>query len=645
MRDFSDWWGRIGLQRRLQILIQGCLVVILLAAQLWVTNQFEQKILTDAKQRARVVADGTINGLNTLMVTKIGQQDVISDKKARAQFVQKMGATEKIKGIRVIRARQLDDEFPRGLPQEYPVDDMDRSVLASGKSESRLIANGDDVWLRTVVPFIAMKNFRTISCLECHRVNEGTVLGAASITIDIKDDLASIRKINAVIWFGQGVLQIILYFAIGLIARRITSLLGGEPAYVIDIVEQIAKGNLSQQVSTKAGDSTSLLVAVKKMQEARKQAEDALKAERVQLADIISFLPDATLAIDSEKRVIIWNKAIEKMTGIPAAEMLGKGDHACSIPFYGEARPHLANLVFLDSSEITARYPTINRENGSITAEVFCNALYKNKGAWVFAKASPLHDHSGKVIGAIEIIRDITEHKQAEQELKRSHSELRTLSKAASEALEDERRRTARELHDELGQTLTVLKLDLGALRSRLPPNAPDLDRRAGEIQAKLDIMVAATRRIAANLRPMMLDDLGLAVALDWLTQNFSEHTGIAANLDMDDRLAQVQEPIASALFRITQESLTNVTKYAQATRVDISLEYDGNWILLTVRDNGRGISVADQNKTGHFGLLGIRERVILLSGEFAVTGTPGLGTEVRVRIPLVVAEKTVAQT
>lgn len=354
------------------------------------------------------------------------------------------------------------------------------------------------------------------------------------------------------------------------------------------------------------------------------------------LEDIVAFLPDATLAIDKEKRIIIWNKAIEKMTGVPATEMLGKGDHVCTIPFYGEARAHLADLVFLDNSEIAARYPTIKREGDSITAEAFCNALYNNKGAWVFAKASPLHDRAGKVIGAIEIIRDITELKQAEQELKRSHQELRALSKAASEAIEDERRRTARELHDELGQSLTVLKLDLESLRSNLPPNEPNLHKMAREMHAKLDVTVAATRRIAANLRPMLLDDLGLGAALDWLTQNFSEHTGIDTGLVIDESLAQVPEPIASALYRITQESLTNVTKYAQATTVDVSLEHDGDWVQLTVRDNGRGIDVADLNKHGHFGLLGIRERVSLLSGEVAIEGKPGRGSEIRVRIPFV---------
>ena len=139
----------------------------------------------------------------------------------------------------------------------------------------------------------------------------------------------------------------------------------------------------------------------------RKRAEEALLENRRQLADVIDFLPDATLAIDKEKRVIIWNKEIEKMTGVPAAEMIGKGDYAYTIPFYGEVRPQLMDLIFMDHGDIVARYPNINREGDSITAEVFCNALYNNKGAWVFAKASPLHDPSGNIVGAIESIRDI----------------------------------------------------------------------------------------------------------------------------------------------------------------------------------------------------------------------------------------------
>jgi methyl-accepting chemotaxis protein len=177
-----------------------------------------------------------------------------------------MGASEGIKEMRIIRGKGVNDEHGDGLPQEHAVDDMDRSVLAGGKTESKITLDGDGAWLRTVVPFIASKNFRTTDCIKCHGVDEGAVLGAASVTIDVKDDISNIKKLNTLIWIGQGILQVILFFVIGQIVRRLLSDLGGEPAYVIDIVRHIAKGNLSGEIVTRPGDSSSLLAAMKQMQ-------------------------------------------------------------------------------------------------------------------------------------------------------------------------------------------------------------------------------------------------------------------------------------------------------------------------------------------------------------------------------------------
>jgi len=159
----------------------------------------------------------------------------------------------------------------------------------------------------------------------------------------------------------------------------------------------------------------------------RKQAEEALQASRRRLTDIIDFLPDATLAVDKERRIIIWNKAIEKMTGIPAAEMLGRGDYAYTVPFYGEARSLLLDLVFAGDETIAGRYSNVLREGETLVAEAFCNALYQGKGAWVFLKVSPLHDQAGNVTGAIESIRDVTVQKQAEAELRESEAQKRAL--------------------------------------------------------------------------------------------------------------------------------------------------------------------------------------------------------------------------
>lgn len=266
MNFFTALWSRLGLQLRLQILIQGFLLIILVAAQFWISNEFEHRVITAAEDRAKEVADGAINGLNTLMLIKVGKDEVISDKVKRGLFIKKMGASEKIKEMRIVRGKGIDDEFDEGLPEERPVDDLDRHVLATGHTEIEVVRNGDQATLRTVMPFIATKNFRTTNCLECHGVDDGATIGAASVTIDIKDDLALISRINTWIWAGQALLQIVLFFVIGLIVRRLLVQLGGEPADVIAIAQEIAKGDLSRSIATQPGDNGSLLTAIKKMQ-------------------------------------------------------------------------------------------------------------------------------------------------------------------------------------------------------------------------------------------------------------------------------------------------------------------------------------------------------------------------------------------
>jgi two-component system, cell cycle sensor histidine kinase and response regulator CckA len=156
----------------------------------------------------------------------------------------------------------------------------------------------------------------------------------------------------------------------------------------------------------------------------RIKAEVARRESEQRLSAFIDFLPDATLAIDENKRIIIWNRAIEEMTGIPAEEMIGKGDYAYTIPFYGVARPQLMDLFWESNSEIASKYPLLKREGENFVIEVFCPALYNGKGAFVWAKAAPLHDSEGRLIGAIECIRDITERKQAEEELQESQRRL-----------------------------------------------------------------------------------------------------------------------------------------------------------------------------------------------------------------------------
>jgi len=170
--------------------------------------------------------------------------------------------------VRIVRAKGVDDEFPAGLPEEQATDEMDRRVLANGKTEINLIHgdNGDEL-LRTVTPFIAEKNYYGTNCLQCHGVDEGTVLGVASVVIDIKEDMDSIKAINYWVWGGQIILQIILFIVITIISRRLLRQLGGEPTLAIEIANKISNGDLSTKIVVADDDTTSLIASMKRMSE------------------------------------------------------------------------------------------------------------------------------------------------------------------------------------------------------------------------------------------------------------------------------------------------------------------------------------------------------------------------------------------
>jgi methyl-accepting chemotaxis protein len=266
MHGIKQWFGRIGLQGRLQLLIQGSILLVLLGTQVWVTHEFEQRTLLSAEARANEVADGAINGLNTLMDVVVDGKDVISDEKARAHFIHQIGISDSVKELRIVRAKGTNDEYGPGLPQEQPVDDIDREVLASGKPLFRMSDDGSGV-LRAVIPFVAMKEFRTSKCLRCHGVDEGTVLGAASVKVDVKEELAAIATFNRWIWVGQGAIQVLLFFVIAWIVRRSLKRLGAEPDEAAQVARSVAHGDLDQAIRLKAGDSDSLMAQLKSMQD------------------------------------------------------------------------------------------------------------------------------------------------------------------------------------------------------------------------------------------------------------------------------------------------------------------------------------------------------------------------------------------
>ncbi len=223
----------------------------------------------------------------------------------------------------------------------------------------------------------------------------------------------------------------------------------------------------------------------------------------------------------------------------------------------------------------------------------------------------------------------------AEAELQESYERLRALAANLEAVREEERIQIARELHDQLGQALTAMKFDLAWLTDRLVQKDATLAHKASAVTAQMDTMIKTVRRIATELRPGMLDDLGLAASIEWLAHDFEKRTGIVCEVSVSSPDLPLLRAQALALFRIFQETLTNVARHAEAQRVEIQLAATSERVTLQVHDNGRGIQAGEIAGLHSLGLLGMRERAQRLGGTFDIQGVPGDGTIVTVSIPI----------
>jgi len=325
------------------------------------------------------------------------------------------------------------------------------------------------------------------------------------------------------------------------------------------------------------------------------------EAERVAwLATLLESAMDAIVTVDPGQRIVLFNRAAERIFGWSAQQALGRSVEMLLPPR-------------LRTAAACARQLAAAGRGLRASGEEFP----------LEASLSRLETHDGEL--ATLVVRDVSDRVQAQQELAAFAAE-------ASSAREQEKARIARELHDELAQMLTALKMDVNWLRDHLD------DRGAGaklaQMQGLLDQAVGSTRRIAADLRPLVLDDLGLVAAIEWLAAGFTQRHGVACELRVDDGL-QLQEPHATAIFRIVQESLANVAKHAQAHQVAVCLARDEREVLLRVQDDGAGFRLAEPRKASSLGLAGLRERARLLRGTLAIATAPGQGTCIEVRIPL----------
>ena len=230
----------------------------------------------------------------------------------------------------------------------------------------------------------------------------------------------------------------------------------------------------------------------------------------------------------------------------------------------------------------------------------------------------------------------IIERKKTFEDLAGSREELRSLSTHLQSLREEERTEIAREIHDALGQNLTAMKMDLSWIKNRLDGQA-DLIARADAMAGMIDATINTVRRISGELRPGLLDDIGLFAAIEWYAGEFETRTGIACRVSCGSEEPELDAKIAINIYRIVQESLTNIIRHANATAVDVDLVMDAGDMTLTIRDNGRGITREEINSTRSLGLIGIRERALSCGGSIDIGGASGKGTVVTARIPLAV--------
>ncbi len=253
----------------------------------------------------------------------------------------------------------------------------------------------------------------------------------------------------------------------------------------------------------------------------------------------------------------------------------------------------------------------------------------------VHGQAEVTFDEDGKPVWMLGTVQDITDLKRAGEELKRSYEQFRNLSAHLQSVREEERINIAREIHDELGQALTALKIDTSMLGTKLYPDHKPLIEKTESMIKKIDETIQSVKRICTELRPAILDHFGLSAAIEWHTGEFEKLTGIKSDISFEPKEIIADQDISIAVFRILQEALTNVARHAEATAVKINLKLkDGN-IILEVEDNGKGITEMQISNHKSFGLLGIKERVNFLGGDVKINGLRNKGTNLTVSIPL----------
>jgi PAS domain S-box-containing protein len=393
----------------------------------------------------------------------------------------------------------------------------------------------------------------------------------------------------------------------------------------------------------------------------RKHAEQALLESEERLCLLIESVREyAIFQLDPLGHIVSWNAGAERLKGYRTDEVLGK---------------HFS--IFYEPNDVQRGRPEDNLVSAAEGGE------YKDEGwrirkdgsrFWAYVVITALRDPNGNLLGFVKLTRDMTElrareavleeakeklelrveqrgavlakvnlelrqeiaeSQRIEGELRKSLEQLRALAARIQLVREEERTLVAREMHDELGQACTAIKMDLAWIGRKTTKRQAQVRAKVGSAIQLVDKMISTVRRIASELRPRTLDDLGLTAALEWQAQEFEKRTGIRCVVDLPQEELALDSGGSTAIFRIFQESLTNVARHAQATRVEARLERQGDQLIFQVHDNGRGFDAEQAKERRSLGFVGMQERALLLNGALKIEGILGSGTTMTLRIPL----------
>jgi len=326
----------------------------------------------------------------------------------------------------------------------------------------------------------------------------------------------------------------------------------------------------------------------------------------------------AIFMLSPSGHIASWNKGAQRAKGYTREEIIGR---------------HFS--VFYTPEDIAAGKPerelVIATVQGRVEDEgwrVRCDG----SRFWADVVITAVHDASGTLVGFSKVTRDITERRRL--------AELENASRVSAQMLaarEDEQKRIARELHDDLGQQITALKMSVALLEAKLGASgiAQQFLPDTGAFQSQIDSMALSVRRIASDLRPPVLDDLGLIAALEWLAEGFQQRCGVRVAVRVAVGDLSFSALAATAIFRMVQEALTNVARHAQASEVLIDMRHTGSACTVRIEDNGAGMVLGGPRKPKSFGLLGIEERVRQLNGSVSIESAPGQGFKIAIELPV----------